>query len=45
LNKKRDEFEEKAQNFVISQRSPKESNLTQEQFTNEVGTKKAHITA
>lgn len=44
--KKRDEFEEKAQYFVISETlkdARREANLTQEQLANKVGTKKSYI--
>ncbi len=44
--KNRDEFEEKAQYFVISEmlkEARKEANLTQEQLANKVGTKKSYI--
>ena len=44
--KTRDEFEEKAQYFVISEmlkEARKEANLTQEQLANRVGTKKSYI--
>ncbi|MEO8446409.1 MAG: helix-turn-helix transcriptional regulator [bacterium] len=44
--KKRDEFETKAQYFVISEMlkvARKEANLTQEQLANKVGTKKSYI--
>jgi len=43
---KRNEFEEKAQYFVISEmlkEARKEANLTQEQLANKVGTKKSYI--
>ncbi|SFU09312.1 Helix-turn-helix domain-containing protein [Algoriphagus locisalis] len=43
---KRDEFEEKAQYFVISEmlkQARKEANMTQEQLANKVGTKKSYI--
>ncbi len=43
---KRDEFEEKAQYFVISEmlkEGRKEANMTQEQLANKVGTKKSYI--
>jgi HTH-type transcriptional regulator / antitoxin HipB len=43
---KRDEFEEKAQYYVISEIlkvSRKEANLTQEQLAEKVGTKKSYI--
>ena len=43
---KRDEFEEKAQYFVISETlkdARKEANLTQEQLADKVGTKKSYI--
>lgn len=45
-NQKRDEFEEKAQYFVISEmlkEARKEANLTQEQLADKVGTKKSYI--
>lgn len=45
--KKRDEFEEKAQYFVISETlkdARREANLTQEQLAVKVGTKKSYIT-
>ncbi len=45
-NKKRDEFEEKAQYFVISEmlkEARKEANMTQEQLADKVGTKKSYI--
>ena len=44
--KRRDDFEEKAQYFVISEmlkEARKEANLTQEQLANKVGTKKSYI--
>lgn len=44
--KKRDEFEERAQYFVISETlkdARKEANLTQEELANKVGTKKSYI--
>ena len=44
--KKRDQFEEKAQYFVISEmlkEARKEANLTQEQLAEKVGTKKSYI--
>ncbi len=44
--KKRDEFETKAQYFVISEmlkEARREANLTQEQLANKVGTKKSYI--
>lgn len=44
--KKRDEFEEKAQYFVISEilkDARREANLTQEQLAQKVGTKKSYI--
>ncbi len=44
--KKRDEFEEKAQYFVISETlkgARREANLTQEQLADKVGTKKSYI--
>ena len=43
---KRDEFEEKAQYFVISEMlkaARKEANMTQEQLAKKVGTKKSYI--
>lgn len=43
---KRDEFEEKAQYFVISEmlkQARKEANMTQEQLAEKVGTKKSYI--
>lgn len=43
---KRDEFEEKAQYFVISgmlKEAREEANMTQEQLANKVGTKKSYI--
>lgn len=43
---KRDDFEEKAQYFVISEmlkEARKEANMTQEQLANKVGTKKSYI--
>lgn len=43
---KRDEFEEKAQYFVISEmlkEARKEANMTQEQLADKVGTKKSYI--
>ncbi|MFZ4401163.1 MAG: helix-turn-helix domain-containing protein [Bacteroidales bacterium] len=43
---KRDEFEEKAQYFVISEMlkdARKEANMTQEQLAEKVGTKKSYI--
>lgn len=43
---KRDEFEEKAQYFVISEmlkEARKEANLTQEQLAEKIGTKKSYI--
>lgn len=45
-NEKRDEFEEKAQYFVISEIlkvARKEANMTQEQLAEKIGTKKAYI--
>jgi DNA-binding XRE family transcriptional regulator len=45
-NEKRDEFEEKAQYFVISEMlkvARKEANMTQEQLAEKIGTKKAYI--
>lgn len=44
--KKRDEFEERAQYFVISETlkdARKEANMTQEELANKVGTKKSYI--
>lgn len=44
--KKRDEFEEKAQYFVISEmlkEARKEANMTQQQLAEKVGTKKSYI--
>lgn len=44
--KKRDEFEEKAQYYVISEmlkEARKEANMTQEQLAEKVGTKKSYI--
>ena len=44
--KRRDDIEEKAQYFVISEmlkEARKEANLTQEQLANKVGTKKSYI--
>ncbi len=44
--KKRDEFEEKAQYFVISEMlkdARKEAKMTQEQLAEKVGTKKSYI--
>ncbi len=44
--KKRDDFEAKAQYFVISETlkdARKEANLTQEELANKVGTKKSYI--
>ena len=44
--KKRDEFEKKAQYFVISEilkDARHEANMTQEQLANKVGTKKSYI--
>jgi len=44
--KKRDDFEEKAQYFVISETlkdARREANLTQEQLAKKVGTKKSYI--
>jgi DNA-binding XRE family transcriptional regulator len=44
--KKRDEFEKKAQYFVISEmlkEARKEANMTQEQLAEKVGTKKSYI--
>ena len=43
---RRDEFEEKAQYFVISEmlkEARKEANMTQEQLAEKVGTKKSYI--
>ena len=43
---KRDEFEEKAQYFVISEmlkEARREANMTQEQLAEKVGTKKSYI--
>ncbi|MFD2286493.1 helix-turn-helix domain-containing protein [Pedobacter petrophilus] len=43
---KRDQFEEKAQYFVISEmlkEARKEANMTQEQLAEKVGTKKSYI--
>jgi HTH-type transcriptional regulator / antitoxin HipB len=45
-SEKRDDFEEKAQYFVISEmlkEARKEANMTQEQLANKVGTKKSYI--
>ncbi len=45
-SEKRDDFEEKAQCFVISEmlkEAPKEANMTQEQLAAKVGTKKSYI--
>ncbi len=45
-SEKRDEFEEKAQYFVISEilkEARKEANMTQEQLAEKVGTKKSYI--
>ena len=45
-SKKRDEFEKKAQYFVISEilkEARKEANMTQEQLAEKVGTKKSYI--
>ena len=45
-NKIRDEFEEKAQYFVISEtlkQTRHDAHLTQEQLANKVGTKKSYI--
>ena len=45
-NERRDEFEEKAQYFVISEmlkEARKEANMTQEQLAEKVGTKKSYI--
>jgi HTH-type transcriptional regulator/antitoxin HipB len=44
--KKRDEFETKAQYFVISEmlkEARRDANMTQEQLANKVGTKKSYI--
>src|ERR1700677_1717121 len=44
--KKRDEFEKKAQYFVISETlkcARREANMTQEQLADKVGTKKSYI--
>ena len=44
--KKRDQFEEKAQYFVISEmlrEARREANMTQEQLAEKVGTKKSYI--
>ncbi|MDR2815255.1 MAG: helix-turn-helix transcriptional regulator [Proteiniphilum sp.] len=44
--KERDEFEEKAQYFVISEmlkEARKEANMTQQQLAEKVGTKKSYI--
>jgi HTH-type transcriptional regulator / antitoxin HipB len=44
--KKRDEFEEHAQYFIISEvlkEARKEANMTQEQLAQKVGTKKSYI--
>ncbi len=44
--KKRDEFEERAQYFVISETlkdARKDAHLTQEELANKVGTKKSYI--
>jgi HTH-type transcriptional regulator / antitoxin HipB len=44
--KKRDEFEEKAQYFVISEmlrEARKEAKMTQEQLAEKIGTKKSYI--
>ena len=44
--KKRDDFEKKAQYFVISEtlkEARHEANMTQEQLANKVGTKKSYI--
>ncbi|MEC5158104.1 helix-turn-helix transcriptional regulator [Chryseobacterium sp. MP_3.2] len=43
---KRDQFEEKAQYFVISEmlkEARKEANMTQEQLADKIGTKKSYI--
>jgi HTH-type transcriptional regulator / antitoxin HipB len=45
-NKTRDNFEEKAQYFVISEmlkEARREANMTQEQLADKVGTKKSYI--
>lgn len=45
-SEKRDQFEEKAQYFVISEmlkEARKEANMTQEQLAKKVGTKKSYI--
>lgn len=45
-SEKRDEFEEKAQYFVISEMlkdARKDANMTQEQLAEKVGTKKSYI--
>jgi DNA-binding XRE family transcriptional regulator len=45
-SEKRDNFEEKAQYFVISEmlkEARKEANMTQEQLADKVGTKKSYI--
>lgn len=45
-SEKRDNFEEKAQYFVISEmlkEARKEANLTQEQLADKIGTKKSYI--
>lgn len=45
-SEKRDEFEEKAQYFVISEmlkEARKDANMTQEQLAEKVGTKKSYI--
>ncbi len=44
--KKRDEFEERAQYFVISEilkEARKEANMTQQQLAEKIGTKKSYI--
>ena len=44
--KKRDDFEEQAQYFVVSEmlkEARKEANLTQEQLAEKIGTKKSYI--
>ena len=44
--KKRDEFEERAQYFVISEtlkNARKDAHLTQEELANKIGTKKSYI--
>ncbi len=45
-SEKRDEFEEKAQYFIISEmlkEARKEANMTQEELAEKVGTKKSYI--